>query len=119
MGSGRSRLDLLEAWILKDLLAETVGDAATELAVALCRLLDVLLRGEMPEDIRPVFFGAALTPLKKKCGGIRPIAVGCTWRRLTSKILLGRISEDLADYLQPHQLGVGVKGGSEIGAHAG
>ena len=112
-------LDSLRPQILKDLLAEIVGDAATELATVVASFMDLVLRGEVPELIRPVFFGAALTPLKKKCGGIRPIACGCVWRRLAAKIILRRISSDLAGYLAPHQLGVGVRGGSEIGAHAG
>ena len=103
-------LDALRPQILKDVLSHQVGEAGAELSLAIRRLLDLLLVGGVPEAVRPVFFGASLTPLKKKSGGIRPIAVGCVWRRLSAKIVLRRISPDLVDYLKPHQLGVGVKG---------
>ena len=112
-------LDSLRPQILKNLVEERMGDAAAGLLAAISSFIGLLLRGEVPEVVRPVFFGAFLTPLRKKDAGIRPIAVACTWRRLASKIVLGRISSDLSEYLVPHQLGVGVRGGAEIGAHAG
>ena len=65
-----------------------------------------------------MLFGANLLALQKKSGGIRPIAVGYTWRRIAAKcansFALGRV----ADYLQPLQVGVGVKGGCEAAVHA-
>src|SRR3982750_886981 len=61
---------------------------------------------------------ASLTALNKKTGGIRPIAVGCVWRRLSAKVVVHRITPQLRDLFSPHQLGVGVKGGAEAGAHA-
>ena len=72
----------------------------------------------MPDEIRPTFFGARLIALNKKDGGIRPIAVGCTMRRLTSKLASCRVTHKLADYLSPLQLGVGVSGGVEAAVHA-
>ena len=56
--------------------------------------------------------------LEKRGGGIRPIAVGCTLRRLVAKIACGQAVGDMADLLSPRQLGFGVKGGIEAAVHA-
>ncbi|XP_021953585.1 uncharacterized protein LOC110850460 [Folsomia candida] len=80
--------------------------------------LNKVLAGGVPSTFCPFFFGASLTALKKKSGGIRPIAVGNTWRRLAAKIAVGRITPQLIQHFSPHQLGVGIKGGAEIGTHA-
>ena len=40
-----------------------------------------------PSYCYPIFFGASLVGLDKPDGGIRPIAVGCTLRRLAAKCL--------------------------------
>ena len=40
----------------------------------------------MPAQVRPLFFGASFVALEKKTGGVRPIAVGCSLRRLVAKI---------------------------------
>ena len=45
-----------------------------------------VLSVETHEAIRPLFFRASLTALNKKEGGVQPIAVGCTLRRLVAKI---------------------------------
>ena len=61
--------------------------------------------------------GAALTALNKKCGGIRPVAVGKIIRRLVGKALLAEVKEDIATALGPNQFGVGAEGGSQRVAH--
>ena len=50
--------------------------------------------------------------------GHRPIAVGETLRRWVAKCLSRRAIEETREYLAPHQLGVGVKGGCEALIHA-
>jgi len=77
-----------------------------------------LLSGRCPDDVRPFLFGGSLTALSKKDGGVRPIAVGCVFRRLAAKCANSFASSAVAEYLSPHQLGVGVKGGAEAAAHA-
>ena len=37
-------------------------------------------------EVRPFFFGAFMVALEKKSGGVHPIAVGCTLRRLVAKV---------------------------------
>ena len=48
---------------------------------ALTDVVNHVIRGDIPQYVRPIFFGANLTPLQKKGGGIHPIAVGAhrTW----------------------------------------
>jgi hypothetical protein len=112
-----SGIDGLKPQILKDLLSFG-GDEGVCLRQVLTDFLNLIGSGYVPDSIRPIFFGAALTALRKKDGGIRPIAVGLTWRRLVAKILVKRITPDLASKFSPHQLGVGVRGGCEAGAHS-
>ena len=66
--------------------------------------------GDLPSWCAPWLAGAKLIPLLKPCGGLRPIAVGEVLRRLISKVLQPRFSDQLAEVLSPLQLGVGVRG---------
>ena len=66
----------------------------------------------------PLLFGAHLYVLHKKGGGIRPIAVGNTFRRLFSKLSLHSVMNSLRENLLPCQLGVGVRMGCESAVHA-
>ena len=56
--------------------------------------------------------------LEKKNGGIRPIAIGYTWRMIATKCANAHTTAVLADYLQPTQLGVGTPSGCEAAVHA-
>ena len=96
---------------LKDLVGPTTGGGGHSLLSALASFVTLVLAGRTPPSIRPFFFGATLIALEKKDGGVRPIAVGCTLRRLAAKVASGRVLEDMAALLAPHQLGFGVKGG--------
>lgn len=50
------------------------------------------------------FFGAWLCEFKKKDGGIRPIAVGNTPRRLVARAALKSVSNEVDSLLRPKQL---------------
>jgi hypothetical protein len=76
-----------------------------------------MLRGEVPPQIRPTLYGANLHAFRKKDGGIRPIAVGMTLRRLISRVVSTR-SRHLRSVLNPLQLGFATKGGAEAAVHA-
>ena len=56
--------------------------------------------------------------LQKKDGGIRPIAVGYTLRRLTAKCANSFVIKRRSEELQPTQIGVDVSGGAEAVVHA-
>ena len=81
--------------------------------------INLLLSGvPVPPEVRTILFGASVTVLTKKGGGIRPIAVGVTWRRLAAKVCVHQVSERAATLLAPRQVGFGIKGGAEAAAHA-
>jgi hypothetical protein len=53
---------------------------------------------------------------KKTAGDLRPLGIGDSWYRLIGRLVVKVIGADLGNDLMPHQLGVGVQGGCEIGA---
>jgi len=64
------------------------------------------------------FFGGCLLALNKISGGIRPIAIGFTLRRLTSKCAIAYGVNHLRSFFQPRQLGVGTPGRCEAAIHS-
>ena len=56
--------------------------------------------------------------MAKKDGGVRPIAVGYTLRRLAAKCANRHVIEGRCKVLQPKQVGVGVAGAAEAVVHA-
>ena len=104
--------------IMKDLISPSNGDAGTRLLEKLTEFVNLVLSGNLPPRIRPIFFGANLIALGKKGGGIRPIAVGNTLRRLSAKCA-GTIAKSnrCVEYGNV-QLGYGTQRGAEAAAHA-
>jgi len=101
---------------LKDLVQcqETGSDFLT----ALTAFTNMVLSGRCPVGVAPIFFGGRALALNKKAGGIRPISIGFTLRRLVSKCASSFGVSRLADYFSPVQLGVGTAGGCEAAVHA-
>ena len=59
--------------------------------------INLLLSGvPVPPEVRTILFGSFCTVLTKKGGGMRPIAVGVTWRRLAAKVCVHQVSERAA-----------------------
>ena len=108
--------DGLKPGHLKNLIG--AAEAGNKLLESLTKLVNFILLEQIPADIRSIFFGANLFALSKKNGGIRPIAVGLTLRRLTTKVGLRPLSQELGSFLRPNQFGFATKGGSEAAAHA-
>ena len=115
-GSGAGP-DGLRPQHLKD-LAFIRGETGTKFLAALCKAVNRIVNGDVPSEAATVLFGANLTPLRKKDGGIRPIASGSVFRRLAGKIVSRRVQAQLGEVLRPVQLGYGTKGGCEIAVHA-
>ena len=63
-------------------------------------------------------FSANLTALRKKDGGIRPVAVGNVLRRLAAKVVCYAVSSAVPYELSPIQIGCSVKGRAEAAIHA-
>ena len=111
-------VDGLRPQHLLDLTSTSAGLGGQNLLRALTAFTNLVLSGDTPPEIRPVFFGASLTALKKKDGGVRPIAVGCTLRRLAAKLASSAVVQSMGSLLAPLQLGYGTPLGAEAAAHA-
>ena len=78
--------DCLRPQHLLDLTSSTAGPGGVSLLRSLTAFTNLVLSGNTPVIVvRPFLFGASLVALKKRDGGLRPIAVGCTFRRLAAK----------------------------------
>ena len=106
--------DGFRAQYLRDLLRVPAGDIQSNARPSLHRLITLLVSGNVPKEIAPYLAGARLIPLEKKDGGIRPIAVGCVWRRLAAKALVLNASDNLGRFFHPYQMGVRTMNGSEV-----
>jgi hypothetical protein len=99
---------------LLDALTIPAGDSEGRISMSLTQVVNALAAGHAPEGVAPWLGGAPLYPLKKKGGGVRPIAVGEVFRRLVSKCFCGCVqAKAQARFLEMGQVGVGVKGGVE------
>ncbi len=92
-------------------------DYANRLLFSLTGLVNLLASGHAPPTILPHLCGATLIAIWKKGGGLRPIAIGESLRRLTSKCLAFSARPSALPRFLPNQLGVGVKGGCEAIIH--
>ena len=60
---------------------------------------------------------ARVVAFAKPHGGVRPLAVGSAWRRAMARALATQRRAVWAELLQPEQMGVGVRGGTEMMVH--
>eukprot|EP00959_Pyramimonas_sp_CCMP1952_P133521 2792201-Pyramimonas_sp.AAC.1 len=58
--------------------------------------------------------GTRLVALRKRNGGVRPIACGSVLRRLAAKAACDVFSDDIKSACGPHQYAVGKPGGCEV-----
>ena len=93
-------------------------ETGPKLHSALTGFVNCLMQGEIHSQVSPVLFGGNLIALEKKSGGVRPIAIGYTLRRIAAKCANSYAVSQLADYFSPIQLGVGVLGGCEAAVHS-
>ena len=84
----------------------------------LAAVVQLLAQGRAPSFVAPVLAGAGLVALPKPSGGVRPIAVGEIFRRLTGKCLMALVQQEARTHFWPAQVGVAVKGGAEKAVHA-
>lgn len=108
----------MKANYLKDLFSSPNANQRQAFFHALTSFVNSMNRGHVPPEIRPYFFSATLHAAKKKQGGIRPIACGEVFSRLTAKCLAFILAEDAAAVFSPFQLGVKVRNGCEAALHA-
>ena len=99
---------------LQDALRYSTGDLTLRL---LAEVVSLMLKGELPEDIRPWLCGASLMALRKPNKSLRPVAVGETLRRLCSKVCVELMGSSIRSILEPVQVGVQTKFGCEAVVH--
>ena len=63
---------------------------------SLTKLSNAEIDRKLPDGIRPILFGAKIIALIKVDGGLRPIAVGNTIRRITFKCVDYNMAEQRA-----------------------
>lgn len=82
-------------------------------------LINAVARGDMPEDLKPFLYGGRIVPLDKGKGRVRPIVVGEFLVKVAGKALLTKTQSVLAEkFKKEDQMGVAVKGGSELMIHS-
>ena len=110
--------DVLLPQHLKDLVSPLLGEVGASFVAALASFVSQLISGNVPYPVAPFFFGARLLGLNKPDRGVRPIAVGCTLRRLAAKCLGNSVFEEMGSLLFPLQVGYGTRLGAEGAVHA-
>ena len=110
-------LDGSSPQILKDLTAKSNGQTGLNFLRALLNLVNVILEGKVPFELRPYFFGAKLLALKKPDGGLRHITVDNTFRRLSPKCAEYLVFESRQARYGNRQVCVGTKRGAELASH--
>ena len=88
---------------------------ASEQLAAVCQLL---ANGEAPRQLSAYLAGAGLVALEKEDGGLRPIAMGEVFRRLTGKLLCDHVKARARQTLWPLQTGCCSPLGAEATIHA-
>ena len=116
--SSSAGLDGIRPAHLRSLLTKHTAEAGARLLTALTALTNLALSGRLPECVVPAFFGASLIALRKKDGGLRPIAVGSVYRRIAGKVAAAAVSGAIGARLRPIQLGVATRNGCEAAVHA-
>ena len=81
---------------------------------ALRGLARVLVDAAVPASVAELLGAASLFPLAKPGGGIRPLAVGEAFRRLTSRALCLQLRDSFREDLAPHQDAVALGAGCGI-----
>ena len=102
MGSAHSTSKIYSALFL----IRPPSSSVSSFVNALTSFVSLVFNGNVPEEVHPLFFGARLTALSKKNGGVRPIAVGCTLRCLVAKVVSGLVSAEMSLSSSPKAVGI-------------
>ena len=115
--SSASSPSLLVPQLYKDLIAKSNGSIGNDFLQKLTSVLNIDLEGKISLGLRPFFFSAKLIGRPKKDGGVRPIAVGNTLRRICSKCVSSFATDQRRIDFHGTQFGCGTSRGAEIAAH--
>ena len=110
----RLRSSAFSGWTC-DLIAALARESPA-FVQAFAGIANAMLRGEAgPPALWAIDY---VCPLEKKTGGYRPIVIGEILPRILGRIVAKSLAPQAAEFLAPHQWGVGISGGSETVAHA-
>ena len=88
---------------LKDLTSKELGAVADSLLDAIMDFTNnIVFSGLVPSWMCPVFYGAQLIALSKPDNGVRPIAMGLTFRRLAGKVARAKLRETCQTLFHPN-----------------
>ena len=111
--SGPSGLDA-DAWCR---MLTTYRKSSDRLCASLAAFARCLCTEELDAADLSAYTAARLIPLDK-CPGVRPIAVGETFRRIVGRAAMRIIESDVLSATAPYQLCISVPSACEAGAHA-
>ncbi|XP_066919036.1 uncharacterized protein [Clytia hemisphaerica] len=114
-GSGPSGMDA-DGW-RKPLTSKVYGDCGKDLRKSIAKLTRKLCTQETNDESLQGFLAARLVPLDKQ-PGVRPIGVGEVLRRISGKLVMAVVKEDVIVGGSRVQMCSGQKGGSEAAIHA-
>ena len=97
-------IDGLRPAHLLELVAVSTEDADLHLRRSIANLTNKVMRGDVSDYAVTFLFLSNLTALRKKDGGIRPVAVGHVFRRLAAKVGCYAVSLAVSHELLPIQL---------------
>ena len=107
--SSSAWLDGISSQLLNDLTAKSNEQTGLNFSKTLTNLVNEILEEKVPFEIRPYVFDAKISALKKPDGGLRPIAVGNTFRWLFPKCAGYHVFESRQARYGSRQVGVGTK----------
>ena len=103
---------------LIDMTGEVLGAESEKLLDSLVAFLNqIIFTSKVPPGLCFTFFGSNLMALAKPDGGIQPIAMGMSLRRLGAKCIMLDLNSFRAQEFQPSQLGVSTPKGAECAVH--
>ena len=103
----------LRASHLKDMLKTKERQKFLTALAAFCSRI---ANGGFSPECMKLLTASRLIAVPKTSGGIRPIAVGETFRRLAAKCVLKSTEDTLKEYLSPEQVGVAIPNATETTA---
>lgn len=103
---------------IKEILTVPFTQTDGGLLHALTTLINKMATVGIPHHIIKWLPGALLTPIRKRDGGVRPVAVGETICRIVSSLFMSRVTKAAQNFLEPLQFWVATKGGTEAIIHA-
>jgi len=86
-------------------------DTSSALLKEMTGFTNILLRGACQVEVRPILFGGNFIALTQKSGGLRPLAIRCTLRRVAAKCANRYAVNKLASFFAPLQVGIATPAG--------